>query len=149
MVGQEDIDRRVDIYAMGVTLYAACAGVRPFRGKTITEMALAIAGGKHVALWEACPVLPASFAKVVERAMACDRAERFDTAAELAAAIRREVQDPSVDVEITFTVSPDAPALPMPRPSSSPMLVNLAEARTELAPAPASSAAAVAASPAP
>jgi eukaryotic-like serine/threonine-protein kinase len=106
--GEADLDRRVDVYALGVMLYTACAGVRPFKGKTVTEMVVAIVQGTHVPLWQVCPDLPESFCSIVEQAMARDRDARFPTVAALRQALLAELAVQAINVEVTMPPADEA-----------------------------------------
>jgi len=74
-----------DVYALGVVLYECLAGRRPFHRDTPIQVALA-----H--LREPVPPLdddvPAWLRAVVDKALTKDPADRYGTAAELAAALR-------------------------------------------------------------
>lgn len=100
------IDRRVDIFALGVTLYSACAGKRPFQGRTFAEIALAVVQDEHIPLWDAAPHLPPSFTHIVERAMATKPENRFDSCAEFAEALRSELESAFSAVRKSLSLSP-------------------------------------------
>jgi tRNA A-37 threonylcarbamoyl transferase component Bud32 len=78
---------RSDLYAVGVLLYEAFAGVKPFRGNTAVATAYAIRHETPPPLGDVRPDLPGPVVGAVERAMARDPSERFASAAELAAAL--------------------------------------------------------------
>jgi len=78
---------RSDIYGVGVVLYEALAGVRPFPGDTPLAVARAVASGSYRPLAEARPGLDRGLVAVVERAMATDPAHRFPSAAVMADAL--------------------------------------------------------------
>jgi serine/threonine-protein kinase len=84
-----------DIYALGVVLYEALAGRRPFDGGTPVTIAL-----QH--LREAPPRLPDAvpprLREAVDRAMAKDPAARFGSARDLAAALRGGPVEPATTV---------------------------------------------------
>jgi serine/threonine-protein kinase len=73
-----------DVYGVGIVLYEMLAGQTPFAGKSAVELAL-----QHVN--EPPPPLPArtppALARIVERALAKDPAERYRDGHELAAAL--------------------------------------------------------------
>jgi serine/threonine-protein kinase len=87
--GETSLDARADIYAMGVILYECVAGVRPFEADALTQLAVLIHTGNAKPLEQHRPDLPPGFAEVVRKAMAMDRANRFQSAGELRAALER------------------------------------------------------------
>ncbi len=108
-----DIDLRVDIFALGVTLYSVCAGKRPFQGRTFAEIALAVMQDDHLRLWDICPHLPPAFTAIVERAMATSREDRFETAAEFADALRGELESAFSSVRKPLSMPPPPISSPL------------------------------------
>jgi serine/threonine-protein kinase len=87
VMGESNIDCRTDVYALGVILYECAAGKKPFEADVMTALAVLINTGNPQNLGELRPDLPPAFIQVVHRAFAKDRAERFQTARELGAAL--------------------------------------------------------------
>jgi len=87
--GEGSLDARADVYALGVILYECLAGVRPFEAETLAHLAILIHTGTPVPIAELRPDLPPGFATLVQAAMATDRSQRTQTAAELRAALAR------------------------------------------------------------
>ncbi|MEZ4338648.1 MAG: serine/threonine-protein kinase [Sandaracinaceae bacterium] len=85
--GETDIDRRVDIYAMGVMLYEALAGKLPYEASTVGELFVRIGSGEHVPLEVRRPDLDAAWYELVHKAFHKDRAQRYQSAEELRRAL--------------------------------------------------------------
>jgi hypothetical protein len=73
----EPSDHRVDVYALGVTLYELLSGKRPFSAVSYPDLVLKIVKGSATALKELVPELPTGLAAVVARAMHHDPDARF------------------------------------------------------------------------
>lgn len=76
-----------DLYALGVVLYEALTGSQPFRGDTPIAVAHAIATTEPAPLSPRCAEADPALSAVIERAMRKDRDGRFQSAAEMAAAL--------------------------------------------------------------
>ena len=87
----EGADERSDLFSVGVMLYESLAGARPFRGRTLPELLHAMQQGEPPAL---PPELAAcdGLARALSRSLAPDPAARFQTAAEMRAALVPELR---------------------------------------------------------
>jgi len=79
---------QADLYAVGVLLYEALSGRKPFEADTPMGLMRAVEASDPVPLAEARPGLDASLVATVERAMAKDPGLRFADADDMAAALR-------------------------------------------------------------
>jgi serine/threonine-protein kinase len=81
------VDQRADIYALGVILYEMVTGVPPYsRGDHMSVMYQHVQGKARIPQ-EVNPQLPPGLSDLVMRAMAVDKAKRFQTMDELRAAL--------------------------------------------------------------
>ncbi|MFF1820322.1 serine/threonine protein kinase [Kribbella sp. NPDC058245] len=77
----EPVSPGTDVYALGGTLYALLTGRRPYEGRTLPELAYAVAMLPP-------PTTSTPYDEVIARAMAKSPADRYPTAAAFAAALR-------------------------------------------------------------
>ena len=96
------LDPRTDLFSLGVLLYEAVTGARPFQGKTAGEIFAKIRDGKYTPLHKAAPHVPAPLSNVVKRALEVKPEKRFPDAA----AMRREL-----DLFLAHEVKVSHPAL--------------------------------------
>ncbi len=78
---------RSDLYSLGVVLYEALSGTKPYSGDTSWGLIQAIVDGRHCPLPEVAPGCPPALAATIEQAMAKSPEDRFATAAEMAATL--------------------------------------------------------------
>ncbi|HEX6065245.1 MAG TPA: serine/threonine-protein kinase, partial [Longimicrobiales bacterium] len=92
----QPVDGRSDIFSCGVILYQFLTGEKPFTG-TVTTIMHKVLKEEPLPPSTLNVTLPPAWDAVVRKAMAKNPAERFQTAAEFAAAIRAAVQRQSED----------------------------------------------------
>jgi formylglycine-generating enzyme required for sulfatase activity/tRNA A-37 threonylcarbamoyl transferase component Bud32 len=114
----------LDVYALGVALYQMVTGELPFNADTPMGILLAHATKPIPDACELRPDLPAAVQHVIERAMAKNPKERYQTAGEMAADLEAAVSGVSRK-QATVRVSPQAAETPLanataPRKSPAP-----------------------------
>jgi serine/threonine protein kinase len=106
----EPVDARSDLFSAGVILFEMLAGKRPFAGRTGVDV-------YHAMLYEQPPALAGSPAvaivdAVIRRALAKQREERFQSAIEMAAALRRAQAAPDSGAPIQTRIITRVMVLP-------------------------------------
>jgi serine/threonine protein kinase len=89
------LDRRTDLWALGVVLYEALAGVRPFEAATDLATILLVSQGERRTLADAAPHVPADVCAIVERLLTVDVDRRFQSASEVLEALEHRPPPPT------------------------------------------------------
>jgi hypothetical protein len=88
----EQLDGRADIYSLGCVLFHLLTGQRPFKDSEGLRVLWDHLQTPMPSVRELAPDIPSAYADVVHTATAKEPAERFQTAGELAAALRAAAQ---------------------------------------------------------
>ena len=102
-IAGKPVDGRSDLYSLGVTLYQMLTGRLPFEGESLTQLMYKITNAEPNDLYQFRQDLPPAFGHVILTALAKKPAQRYQTGAELAAALEGLQTSPS-----------NAPAAPSP-----------------------------------
>jgi serine/threonine-protein kinase len=84
----KNVNGHTDLFALGVSLYQLLTGHLPFRGASMTKLMFVIANEPHDSVTSVRPELPEWLNPIIDRALAKDPAGRFQSGAEMAAALR-------------------------------------------------------------
>ncbi|MEO6260839.1 MAG: protein kinase, partial [Thermoanaerobaculia bacterium] len=79
-----EADPRTDIFALGAVLYEMASGRRAFDGKTRTSLIAAIVSSQPTPIAELQPLAPPALDHVIERCLAKDPADRWQSAKDVA-----------------------------------------------------------------
>ncbi|MCA8915650.1 MAG: protein kinase [Planctomycetes bacterium] len=78
------IDHRADIYALGATFYRTLTGKTLFTGATVKEILKKQVREPHTPITETVPDCPHAIARIIDRMLAKNPAERYQHASEIA-----------------------------------------------------------------
>jgi serine/threonine protein kinase len=97
--GDDELDARVDIYALGVIMYEATTGQVPFVGNNYLSVISQVLNEEPRPLRGLRPDLSEEFEALVTRAMAKDREDRYASAAAMLGDITALLEDPTRSTE--------------------------------------------------
>ena len=83
-INSQEIDGRADIFSLGVVFFELLTGQLPFKGNTLTNLLYQITQVKHPSPREINPKVPKPCEQIINKALAKNPDQRFQTAGELA-----------------------------------------------------------------
>ncbi len=86
-INGQHVDARADVFAFGVMLYEYACGVHPFLGSTTLATVARVLESDARPIASRCPDISSGLADVISRCLRKAPAERYGTAAEIAAAL--------------------------------------------------------------
>lgn len=113
-MGDRNLDRRVDVWAAGVVLYEAIAGLRPFVAKNYNALLVQILTTQPKPIDEVVSGLPKGLPGVLGRALEKKRDSRFLSVRELGDALRGVLRTSLRGLHVGRSVTGHAPQ-PAPR----------------------------------
>jgi serine/threonine protein kinase len=101
------VDERTDIFSLGVVIYEMVAGQTPFGGSTKSDLIVAILEREPPPLARFTTEMPpAELERLVMKALAKDREERYQSAKDFLIDLKRLKQKLDVEAEIERTAAP-------------------------------------------
>ncbi|MBV9890958.1 MAG: serine/threonine protein kinase, partial [Rhizobacter sp.] len=114
-VRREAVDRRADVFSLGVVLYELLTDTKPFRGESLAQIRDAVLHHDPVLASKVDPAVPKPLALIAQRAMAKDPEQRFRSARSFARELRQWIDDNPATGEGERAASPPAEPKPQPR----------------------------------
>lgn len=90
---QQAVDRRADVFSLGVVLYELLTEQKPFRGATLSEITRAVLEHQPPRADEVEPAVPAGLAEIAARAMQKDPEHRFRSARAFSRELRHWLEE--------------------------------------------------------
>jgi serine/threonine protein kinase len=97
--GDDELDARVDIYALGVIMYEAATGRVPFIGNNYLSVISQVLNETPKSIRELRPEITEEFEAIVLKAMAKNKNERYTSANEMLADLGALLDDPTHSTE--------------------------------------------------
>ncbi len=97
--GDDELDHRVDLYALGVIMYETATGRVPYAGNNYLSVISQVLNEEATPLRELRPDFSEEFEAIVLKAMAKERGDRYTTALDMHADISALIEDPTHSTE--------------------------------------------------
>ncbi len=107
----KDVDARADLWSVGAVLFQLVSGQHAFEADTNVQASVKVLSAEPQSLTEVAPHVPPELEGIVRRCLSKDRAARFQTAAELAEALRPFASDPTRDSLERLRLAREAPSV--------------------------------------
>jgi serine/threonine-protein kinase len=124
-----ELDARTDLWSLGVLLYEMVAGRTPFDGETQSDVLASILKSEPAPLRTLDAEVPEELERIVSKALAKDREERYQTAKDLLVDLRRLKKRLELRAELERASPANRPTAPRPDRPQSENATEILEAR--------------------
>lgn len=124
------VDARTDIFSFGVVLYEMLAGRAPFGGPTPSDVIVSILDRQPQPLTLFLPAASPETQRIVSKALAKDRDERYQSVTELLAdlrALKRSLEFASIAMQTTAPTNLPSPVMERTQPRADARTIRLSE----------------------
>src|SRR5262249_1762385 len=112
------LDGRSDLYSLGCTMYHLISGQLPFKGESSMDCIVGRITGKAIPISEARPGLPPRLVQAIEKLMATNPDDRYQTADEAAAALRSLLKSKNLPADRPAPTMAAVAPVPKPAPKT-------------------------------
>lgn len=105
----DEVDARSDVYSLGASVFALVTGHLVHEARSVPEMIVKVCTTDAMPLARAAPHVPAAIGRVIDRALASRRDDRFANAGTMLAALRAAMASP-IDAGSRVTLASESSA---------------------------------------